>query len=132
MSGSGDLGLAGKKVLVVDDDDSILKILAFKLRLKEMVPFEANGAEEAFRIAREESLDVVVLDISLPSGLSGFEICRALKENPATASVPVVMLTARSLPAERDLGMRLGAAAYVTKPFSTAALVEEIRKVLGP
>ena len=131
MNGTGGGGLAGKKVLVVDDEPYILKILAFKLRLQGMVPFEATGAEEAFRVAREESLDVVLLDVSLPAGLSGFEICRALKENPSTSEVPVVMLTARSLPAERDLGLRLGAVAYVTKPFSTSALVEEIRRAIG-
>jgi len=130
VNGTGGGGLAGKKVLVVDDEPYILKILSFKLRLQGMVPFEAAGAEEALRIAREESLDVVLLDISLPAGLSGFEICRALKENPSTSEVPVVMLTARSLPAERDLGLRLGAAAYVTKPFSTSALVEEIRRAI--
>lgn len=131
MSGTGGGGLAGRKILVVDDEPYILKILAFKLRLQGMVPFEACDGEEALCVAREERLDVVLLDVSLGAGLSGFEICRALKENPATAAVPIIMLTARSLPSERDLGLRLGAAAYVTKPFSTLALVEEIRRAIG-
>lgn len=124
-------GLAGKKVLVVDDEPYILKILSFKLRLQGMVPFEATGGEEALRLAREVSPDLVLLDVSLPAGLSGFELCRVLKENPETAGVPVVMLTARSLPSERELGLKLGATSYVTKPFSTSALVDTIRRAIG-
>jgi two-component system alkaline phosphatase synthesis response regulator PhoP len=122
--------LVGKKILVVDDEPYILKILSFKLRLTGMISFEATNGEEAIRILREEHPEIVLLDISLSPGLSGFDICRILKENPATAHVPVVMLTARSLPSERELGLRLGAKSYVTKPFSTKVLIGEIQKAL--
>lgn len=128
---SGDVSLAGRKVLVVDDEPYILKIVAFKLRLAGVIPFEAAGAEEALRVVREESPDLVLLDVSLPHGLTGFDLCRVLKENPTTAATPIVMLTARTLPAERDLGLSLGARAYVTKPFSTKKLVETIREALA-
>ena len=123
--------LGGRKVLVVDDEPYILKILSFKLRLSGMIPFEASGGEEALRLAREERPDLILLDVNLSPGLSGFDVCRALKENPSTCGVPVVMLTARNLPSERELGLRLGAATYITKPFSTKALIAEIEKVLG-
>ncbi len=122
--------LVGKKILVVDDEPYILKILSFKLRLTGMISFEATNGEEAIRILREEHPEIVLLDVSLSPGLSGFDICRVLKENPATAHVPVVMLTARSLPSERELGLRLGAKSYVTKPFSTKVLIGEIQKAL--
>ena len=129
MSGLGSV-LVGRKVLVVDDEPYILKILSFKLRLAGMVPFEATGGEEALRLVREESPDVVLLDIALSPGLNGFDLCRILKENPTTAHLPIVMLTARSLPTERELGLRLGARSYVTKPFSTKVLIAEIQNAL--
>lgn len=124
-------GLAGRKILVVDDEPTILKILSFKLRLTGLLPIEATGGEEALRLVREEVPDLVLLDVSLTPGLTGFDVCRILKENPATSRVPIVMLTARTLPSERDLGLRLGASSYLTKPFSTKVLIQEIEKALG-
>jgi DNA-binding response OmpR family regulator len=122
--------LVGRKVLVVDDEPYILKILSFKLRLTGMIPFEATCGEDALRIVREEAPDIILLDVSLTPGLTGFDLCRILKENPGTADLPIVMLTARTLPAERDLGLRLGARSYVTKPFSTKVLIKEIENAL--
>ena len=122
--------LAGRKILIVDDEPYILKIVSFKLRLSGMIPFEATSGEEALRILREEQPALLLLDVSLTSGLSGFDLCRILKENPATSRLPIVMLTARTLPAERDLGLRLGARSYVTKPFSTKVLLHEIESAL--
>jgi CheY-like chemotaxis protein len=124
-------GLAGRKVLVVDDEPTILKILSFKLRLTGLDPVEASSGEEALRFVREAMPDLVLLDVSLTPGLTGFDVCRILKENPGTAGIPIIMLTARTLPAERDLGLRLGASSYVTKPFSTKVLVQEIEKALS-
>jgi two-component system alkaline phosphatase synthesis response regulator PhoP len=123
--------IAGKKVLVVDDEPYILKILSFKLRLTGLEPVEAASGEDALRLVREAAPDLVLLDVSLTPGLTGFDLCRILKENPATKGIPIIMLTARTLPAERDLGLRLGAASYVTKPFSTKVLVQEIEKALS-
>jgi len=123
--------LAGRRVLVVDDEPYIQKILSFKLRLTGLDPVEASSGEEALRLVREVEPHLVLLDVSLTPGLTGFDVCRILKENPATAGIPIIMLTARTLPAERDLGLRLGAASYVTKPFSTKVLVQEIEKALS-
>jgi DNA-binding response OmpR family regulator len=122
--------LAGRKILIVDDEPYILKIVSFKLRLSGMIPFEATSGEEALRLIREESPDLLLLDVSLTPGLSGFDLCRILKENPGTTHLPIVMLTARTLPSERDLGLRLGARSYVTKPFSTKILLREIESAL--
>ena len=118
--------LPGRRILIVDDEPYILKIVSFKLRLSGMIPFEATCGEEALRMIREASPDLLLLDVALTPGLSGFDLCRILKENPATARLPIIMLTARTLPAERDLGLRLGARSYVTKPFSTKVLIREI------
>lgn len=130
MSGTG-RGLAGRKILVVDDEPYILKIISYKLRLSGMIPYEAMNGEEALRLVREESPDVVLLDVSLPPGPSGFDLCRTLKEDPRTSHLPIVMLTARSLPSERELGLRLGAFSYITKPFSTKVLIQELELALA-
>ena len=124
-------GLAGLKILVVDDEPAILEILSFKLRLSGLDLVQATGAEDALRLVREEAPDLVLLDVSLTPGLTGFDVCRILKENPATSRIPIVMLTARTLPSERDLGLRLGASSYLTKPGSAKVLIQEIEKALG-
>jgi len=122
--------LVGRKILIVDDEPYILKILSFKLRLSGMIPYEATSGEEALRVIREEQPDLILLDVSLTPGLTGFDVCRILKENPGTRDLPIVMLTARTLPSERDLGLRLGARSYITKPFSTKVLIREIETAL--
>lgn len=124
--------LVGRKILVVDDEPYILKILSFKLRLSGMIPYEATSGEEALRVIREEQPDLILLDVSLTPGLTGFDVCRILKENPGTQALPILMLTARTLPSERDLGLRLGARSYITKPFSTKVLIREIESALEP
>ena len=73
----------------------------------------------------------MLLDVSLPTDLSGFDVCRTIKGDPSTSHIPVVMLTARSLAADRSLGLGLGATGYITKPFSTKVLVQEIEKALS-
>jgi DNA-binding response OmpR family regulator len=124
--------LVGRKILIVDDEPYILKILSFKLRLSGMIPYEATSGEEALRVVREEQPDLILLDVSLTPGLTGFDVCRILKENPGTRDLPILMLTARTLPSERDLGLRLGARSYITKPFSTKVLIREIESALEP
>lgn len=121
----------GRKILIVDDEPYILRILSFKLRLAGFLPTEAETGEEALLKVRTERPDLVLLDVSLPTELSGFDVCRSIKADPATSGVPVLMLTARSLPADRSLGLRLGAAGYITKPFSTRAVIDRIGEILG-
>jgi DNA-binding response OmpR family regulator len=128
----GDRGnLRGRRVLVVDDEPYILKILVFKLRTAGLVPVEAADGEGALCLALAEPPDAILLDLSLSPGLSGFDVLRRLKEDPRTASVPVVVLTAWTDDKERAMGLRLGAARFLTKPFSTKALLEELEGVLA-
>lgn len=123
--------LRGRRVLVVDDEPYILKILVFKLRTAGLVPIEAADGESALRTATADPPDAVLLDISLSPGLSGFEVLERLKADSRTAAVPVVVLTGRCHPDERALGLRLGAARFLTKPFSTSALLLELERVLA-
>jgi DNA-binding response OmpR family regulator len=123
--------MATRKILIVDDEPYILRILSFKLRLASYQPIEAETGEEAIVKAKSERPDLVLLDVSLPTDLSGFDVCRALKSDPITHQIPIVMLTARGLPADRSLGLKLGAIGYITKPFSTRAVIEKIGEILA-
>jgi DNA-binding response OmpR family regulator len=124
------MALAGQKVLIVEDEPSVLQMISFKLRLKGLVTFEATGAEEALEITRAEKPDLILLDVTLSPGPTGFDLCKMLKRDPKTAKIPVVMLTGRNKPSERELGLEAGARSYLTKPFSTKILMSEIEAAL--
>ena len=123
--------LRGRRVLVVDDEPYILKILVFKLRTAGLVPIEAADGEGALCAALADRPDAVILDVSLPRGVSGFDVLERLKTDPRTSSIPVIVLTARTHPDERATALRLGAARFLTKPFSTKELLMELQGVLA-
>ena len=123
--------LRGRRVLVVDDEPYILKILVFKLRTAGLVPIEAADGEGALCAALAGRPDAVILDVSLPPGVSGFDVLERLKTDPRTSSIPVIVLTARTHPDERATALRLGAARFLTKPFSTKELLMELQGVLA-
>lgn len=118
-------------MLVVDDEAYILKILAFKLRTAGLVPVEATDGASALKAADEEPPDAVLLDVSLAPDLSGFDVLERLKAGPRTGSIPVIVLTGRGRAEERAMALRLGAARFLTKPFSTGALLAELETVLA-
>jgi DNA-binding response OmpR family regulator len=112
-------------ILIVEDDRDIADLIAHYLeRAGHASTVVGNGAD-ALSKARERAPDVLVLDLMLP-GLDGLEVCRALRAHPATADVPIIMLTARADEADRVAGLELGADDYVTKPFSPKELVARI------
>ena len=117
----------GRRVLVVDDEPYIQKILSFAALTG--LDHEASGGGEEARFGSSGRWPRPRAPRRLiDAGLTGFDVRRILKENPTTAGIPIIMLTARTLPAERLGPLRLGAASYVTKPFSTKVLVQEIEK----
>jgi DNA-binding response OmpR family regulator len=93
--------------------------------------FEAADGDTALEVARRELPDLLFLDWTMP-GTPGVEVCRRLRDDPATAPMRIVMLTARSQPADRAIATALGVDDYITKPFSPIALLEKVRDVLGP
>jgi DNA-binding response OmpR family regulator len=118
------------KILVVDDEPEALAILGLKLKESGFAPlFSPNGAV-ALKIARDDQPALIVLDLMLPE-VDGLEVCKILRRDPATAMIPIVMLTARAAEMDRVLGLELGADDYVTKPFSPRELVLRIRKLLA-
>jgi two-component system, OmpR family, phosphate regulon response regulator PhoB len=117
------------RILVVEDEKDIVQVLEFGLRQAGFEAVSARDAGEAFARIREKAPDAVILDLMLPD-LPGTEICRQLKSNPKTASLPVIMLTARSDEVDRVVGFELGADDYITKPFSVREVVLRVRAVL--
>jgi two-component system phosphate regulon response regulator PhoB len=118
------------KILVVDDEADALEVLGFKLREAGFSPLFAQDGTRALAAVRSERPDLVVLDLMLPE-IDGLEVCKLLRRDPATARIPIIMLTARAAEMDRVVGLELGADDYVTKPFSPRELVLRIRKLLG-
>ena len=118
-----------QKLLVVEDDPDIAQLLAHSLgRAGFAVELLASGAD-VLPAVRRLNPDLILLDLMLP-GLDGLEVCRALRANPATAAVPVIMLTARAEESDRIVGLELGADDYITKPFSPNEVVARVRALL--
>lgn len=110
---------------MVDDDPLVRDLLRAVLSDQQYDLDEAADGDEAIRIASERAPDIVVLDVMMP-GTSGLDVCRAMRADPLLRGSKIVMLTARGTPADRAEGMRAGADAYFTKPFSPLDLIESI------
>jgi two-component system alkaline phosphatase synthesis response regulator PhoP len=121
--------MAKEHILVVDDEEDILELVRYNL-VKEgyRVTTVASG-EEALKSARSAQSDVILLDLMLP-GVDGLEVCRLLKHDPKTQHIPIIMLSAKGEEADIVTGLELGAADYISKPFSPRVLVARLRAVL--
>jgi phosphate regulon transcriptional regulator PhoB len=113
----------------VDDEPSIVDVLTYNLTKAGRQPIVARDGAQALRLARAERPDLVILDLMLP-GIDGLEVCRRLKKNPKTASLPVIMLTAKGTETDKIVGLEVGADDYLTKPFSNKELLARIRAIL--
>ena len=118
-----------ERVLVVDDEGDIVDLLDYNLRQAGYSVASARDGESALAEIRRQRPDVVLLDLNLPD-VPGTEICRRLRRDPATQSIPIVMITARGEEIDRVVGFELGADDYVVKPFSPRELVLRIGAVL--
>ena len=119
-----------RKILVVDDEPNILISLEFLMKRAGFEVRSADDGEAALRAIREDPPDLVLLDVMMPKK-DGYEVCEAVRANPAWASIRIVMLTARGREIEREKGLALGADDYVTKPFATRELVDKVNTLLG-
>lgn len=118
-----------EKILIVDDEKDIVKMLDYNLKKEGFRTTIAYDGEDALDLAHKERPDLVILDLMLP-GLDGVEVCKALKKENKTASIPIIMLTAKTQETDKVLGLELGADDYVTKPFSPRELIARIKAVL--
>ncbi len=117
------------RILVVEDEPDLLETVTHALRREGMRPIAATTGEGALKAAGEERPDLVILDLMLP-GLDGIEVCRRLRADPATARIPIVMLTAKAEETDAIIGLGVGADDYVRKPFALKELIARVRAVL--
>ncbi len=118
------------RILVVDDEPEAVELVEFNLKQAGYAVATAADGAEALKKVRAQPPDLIVLDVMLPE-MDGFEICKMLRLEPATARVPVIMLTAKAAEIDRVLGLELGADDYLTKPFSPRELLLRIKKILA-
>ncbi|HET6684319.1 MAG TPA: response regulator [Gaiella sp.] len=121
---------AAPLVLVADDDPDILDLVRYRLERSGYAVATADSGTEAVRLAGELSPALAVLDVMMP-GLTGFDVTRRLREDPHTAGIPVILLTARAQEADVQEGFAAGADDYLRKPFSPRELSARVQAVLG-
>lgn len=117
-------------ILAVDDEVELAALVRYHLvRAGHRVTLAANGWE-AIESVRRDPPDLILLDLMLPD-LDGFGVCEILRQEPATATIPVIIISAWASPDTRNLGLELGALDYLTKPFSPHELVERVNRLVG-
>jgi two-component system phosphate regulon response regulator PhoB len=117
------------KILVADDEADVLNLISSNLQNAGYSVIKAQDGPSALSKARSNMPTLIVLDLMLP-GMSGLDVCKALKNEPATAQIPIIMLTAKAEEIDRILGLELGADDYITKPFSPRELVLRVKSVM--
>jgi len=120
---------APKHILIVDDEADLVELVSYNLKKEGFTLDSASGGETALTKMRKDKYDLVILDLMLP-GIQGIELCRILRNDPKTAGLPIIMLTAKGEEVDRILGLEMGADDYITKPFSPRELVARVRAVL--
>src|SRR6476469_1060408 len=117
-------------VLLADDDEDILTLVALRFRRSGLEVVLARDGEEALEIIQTRSPDAAVLDVAMPK-LTGLEVVRRVRDSEATKPLPIVLLTARAAEKDVELGLEAGADEYITKPFSPQDLYTCVQSVLG-
>jgi DNA-binding response OmpR family regulator len=117
-------------VLVADDDEDILELVAFRLERSGYEVVRAHDGEEALRLAHERKPDLAVFDVMMPK-LDGYELTRRLRADELTSEIPIILLTARAQDADVQTGFEAGADDYIRKPFSPQELRARVQAILG-
>ena len=118
-----------QKILVVDDEPNIVLSLEFLMKQAGFQVRTAADGEAALEAMADDRPDLVLLDVMMPRK-DGYEVCQAIRENPAWREVRIIMLTAKGREVEREKGLALGADDYITKPFATQEVVEKVQELL--
>ncbi|MBT8491358.1 MAG: response regulator [Deltaproteobacteria bacterium] len=117
------------KILVVDDEKDLVDLIAYNLEREGFETLGAYNGEEALKIVKTEKPDLVILDLMLP-GIQGLDVCSVIRKDRDTATIPVIMVTAKGEEIDKILGLEIGADDYITKPFSVRELLARVRAVL--
>jgi phosphate regulon transcriptional regulator PhoB len=118
-----------RNILVVDDEADLVELVSYNLRKEGFATDSASDGEQALSKIRKKNYDLLILDLMLP-GIQGMELCRILRNDPGTARLPIIMLTAKGDELDKILGLEMGADDYMAKPFSPRELVARVKAVL--
>ncbi len=118
-----------KKILIVEDEESLLKLESILLTTKGYLVQGATTGLAALEAIASETPDLILLDIMLPE-LDGFEVCKQVKKNPQTRHIPIIFLSAKKTPEDLARSKEVGGDQYITKPFKSARVMEAIEKLL--
>lgn len=122
--------MPAKKVLVVDDEMHILRIVKYKLESAGYQVLTALNGTDAIELARTEKPALIFLDIMMP-GINGYEVCQTLKNDPQTKDIIIIMLTAKGQESDKIKGLEVGVDEYITKPFSPQDLLDRTKDLIG-
>jgi DNA-binding response OmpR family regulator len=118
-----------RTILVIDDEPEVVKLLDFNLTKEGFLVMSAGNGEAGLQVAKKHRPDLVILDVMMP-GLDGWETCKRLRQEPGTANIPLLMLTAKGEEGDRVLGLELGADDYMPKPFGIRELAARVKALL--
>ena len=118
-----------KNILVVDDEKDIVDLITYNLEKEGFAAIKAYDGETALDLVKTKKPDLLILDLMLP-GVRGLDVCRFIRKNQDTETLPIIMLTARSDQTDKILGLEIGADDYITKPFNVRELIARVRAVL--
>jgi len=117
------------KILIVDDEQDIADLVSYNLEKEGFNTIKAYDGADVLKIVKTQKPDLIILDLMLPH-MNGLDICRAIRRNPETASLPIIMLTAKGDEVDKIIGLEIGADDYMTKPFSIKELIARVRTIL--
>jgi phosphate regulon transcriptional regulator PhoB len=117
------------KIMIVDDEQDIVELLSYNLEKEGFSIVKAYDGEAALGLVRSEKPDLMILDLMLPK-MNGLDVCKSIRRNPETATLPIIMLTAKGDEIDKIIGLEVGADDYITKPFSIKELIARVRAVL--
>ena len=118
-----------KRILIVDDEEDILNVLRFRLEANNYEVLSASDGQEGLNKARSEKPDLIILDLMLPK-LDGYKVCRMLKFDEIYKAIPIIIFTARAQKKDEEIGMEMGADAYIAKPFEPEILLGKMKELL--
>jgi CheY-like chemotaxis protein len=118
------------RILIVDDDVTITELMKALVKLEGHEPTTVNDSLQAMEVAQTVNPDLITLDLMMP-GLTGFELCELLHNDPRFASIPIVIVSARDDAESRERAMQAGATAYITKPFGMDEFIGQIQALTG-
>ncbi|MFH0771324.1 MAG: response regulator transcription factor [Candidatus Omnitrophota bacterium] len=121
--------MSKEDILIIEDDKNISRLIKYNLEKENYDAFAVPNGEEALEFLKRYPADLIILDIMLPK-MDGFEVCRAIKQEPKLKDIPVIMVTAKGEEMDRVVGLELGADDYIIKPFSPRELVLRVKAIL--